>query len=212
MSGVQKRKWLIAAIHDDDTPCRQIERQINDDIRTIYENPLVDPKPMIPDLVYEWIHIDKIEPHFSGYKNNLDDKVEISVKAPIQKKLRKLYSAPVALFFNRELFMARELGKAFAAIMNDPFFHPMRYPEHFICCFGGVPDYRIRCDEKGVPCHTFVGCAKCNHPTNNPIDCCHTCYWHLIGLLLEGRSSSRQGTKQINNSVKTIIPPVYIYY
>ena len=211
MSDVQKRTWLIAAIHDDDTPRRQIEREIDGDIRSIYENLLVDPKPILPDLVYEWIHMDQVEPHFSGYSENLDDKVEISVKAPIQRRLRKLYTAPVALLLNRELFTERKLGSFFTAIMDDPFFHPRRYPEHFICCFGGVPDYRIKCDLKGVPCHTFAGCVKCTHPTNKPIDCCHTCYWHLIGLLLEGRSSSRQGKRQINSSVKAIIPPVYIY-
>ena len=211
MSDVQKRIWLIAAIHDDDTPRGKIEMDIDGDIRSIYENPNVDPKPAIPEPVYEWIHIDKVEPRFSGHDKNLDDKVELGIRAPIQRRLRKLYSVPVALLLNRRIFEERRLDKFLSAVMRDPFFDSRRNPERFICCFGGVPDYRINCKEKGVPCHTFAGCTSCNHPSNTPSDCHHTCYWHLIGLMLEGRLSSRLGNRQINLSVKAMIPHVVIY-
>lgn len=211
MNEPPKRPWLIAALSDDDTDTDKIERDLHRDVMNLLNHPEVEPKPLEPNIVFIWIHIYDIEPRFSGHKDGLDKKVALSVVTHITNKLGdSLVNPPLALLLDRSLLIRNHLDDAIQPIISHPFFNPVREPARFVCCYGDTPSNGMRCTEVSETVCPFAGCTACNRKDASA-SCRHTCYWQLIGMLLEGRSVHRQGSQRVNESVKRLIPPVYIY-
>jgi len=239
MSGIMKPKWLIAAICDDATPKAQIEFELAKDINDIRNDPTIKDKPPEPDLNFEWIDIEDIKPRHRGRQHGLDSKGEITVISHMRERYRQLMPRPVmALLLNRDLMYAHELKGMFESILKDPFFNldadidrqlkpsmgssgyipNLDVDRRFVYCFGSTTDVYItmRCrDKSNNKCSIFArtGCAGCR---KNVAECCHTCYWYLVGMIVGAHHLPKPNpnTPETMARIKNILPYAnapYIY-
>lgn len=201
-------KWLIGAIYDDQTPKDSIEYYLKADTENIWnslksENNISLPAP---ELVFEWMDIERLKPWFSGYKKGLDEKGEVGVTSRLTQKYRELTPNPaIALLMDRDLMIRHKLSEMFTVLVKDEYFNldkdveRLREPSkdsweykpnrdvyrRFICCFGGISPKKggmRRKDSTMDRCTSFSGsgCAGCGEA----LSCRHTCYWYLVGLML----------------------------
>jgi len=209
MSEAGKRPWILAVIYDDRTNKASIERTLCCDVMDIFNNPKVNPKPRLPNFHFVWIHADKLEQRLSGHKQGLDALVEISIISSIRVALGKNLDKPsVALLLDNDLMVRYNLEDTVPSIVKHGFFKPSREPLHFVFCYGNLPNGDMRHRDESPKVCMLSGCVLCK---KNPVTCRHTCYWQMIGAFLGGLHANRQEGQKLNESVRKLIPPPYIY-
>ncbi|MCL2577226.1 MAG: hypothetical protein FWE27_04150 [Defluviitaleaceae bacterium] len=202
-------QWLIAALCDEKTNINEIELTLRDDITRImneYATLEDKPFPYTIDLVFEWIPISEIEP---GINSGFDEFFELSIASHIIKRIGNLTLRALAMLLDRNLLKENNLEHLFTRIVKHRFFNPTRQPTHFMCCFGDTPsnDMRYREPSPSV-CHTYGWCAKCSD--NTLVNCRHTCYWHLLGLML-GAYPVPRPNQNPSKTIVDILPSKFVY-
>ncbi|MCL2224711.1 MAG: hypothetical protein FWB96_07070 [Defluviitaleaceae bacterium] len=202
-------QWLIAALCDEETNTKQIELALLNDINKAKNDfAAIESKPFPYDveLLFEWIPISEIEP---GINRGYDNLVELSIASRIRtkKQLHDLTLRGLAMLLDRDLLIRNNLGDIFAPIVKYPFFNPTREPAHFMCCFGDTPSDGMRCAvTSNNVCLTYGWCATCDTVAN----CRHTCYWHLLKLLLGAYPVPRPNPFP-HKTIASLLPDKFIY-
>lgn len=204
-------QWLIAALCDETTNKNRVELELNSDLSLTmkrYEEIELKQFPYSVDLVFEWIDISKIE---TGVNFGSDALVEISIASHIRKRRGELDSLrALAFLLDRNLLINNNMKDMFTCIVKYRFFDPVREPTHFMCCFGDTPESGMRCSlSSNNICKTYGWCAKCKSD-DILAKCKHTCYWHLIGLML-GAYPVPRPNPHTNKTINAILPEKYTY-
>jgi len=206
-----RRKWLIAAYYDDKTNREQIEQNIRDDA-ACYRGFSKKEKPYECELLFIWNPISKLR--LEGLFRNYDDYfVEHKVTPWILKEFRsatKNYMG-LTLLVDRDMLARNGKLELFVPIVRCDFFSYRSKVFHFACCFGGVAEGMRASHESTDTCeYATHGCSVC--PDDITLSTCnHTCYWHLIGLILGAYAKPRQETPQPDEDIREALPNQYIY-
>ena len=134
--------------------------------------------------------------------------------APIRKKCRQEHTGydSVALLLDRDTLDCRDVAGSFLPTLQSLYFKQIYEPEHYIYCFGGEQDI-MTCQDtnRGRICPVTDGRGCCDCPYNTQTTCKHTCYWHLIGRLLNAYPKPLYPKWESDNEIREKLPKIYIY-
>jgi len=204
------RKWVVIAVCEDAAELQQMILNMRQDLRDEmqkYESKMGRAFPYEVELIPKHIPVNSLQ------RRDLDgDKYcETCIGTYIRKatSLAKDQLHGLTLILNRDLLARHGIGDKFADIVKNNFFKRVPNPRNIICCFGGVPDENMRHHiPSNATCPAFKGCSLC---TSQPEKCNHTCYWHLIGLVLLPAWPGMR-SESTENKDKFPYPPIPFIY
>jgi hypothetical protein len=199
-------EWLICAFYKDENDLprlHSIETALLRDVNKIRS--ALTLKPPMPKLTVKGIALDRLPPWRRGDDNHVVLSIVTHFINAFTQRMTYRYGA---LITDRDLFVEYGLIDWFEPLAKSNYFDHRNYPERFFCCFGDTPSQGMCCTETSDQLcakYTSAGCAACQSGIGL-LTCKHTCYWHLVGLMLglgEGRRTGGGKKKQAGEIKET---------